>query len=126
MKKKATIMTRPRIRNPPTTPGTSYTVNSILLVHPHVWRFLPALLCCKTRCLELGPDCRSISLPALMDFSYELTGSRRTTYSLTFLLKTYCLVINGFGKQPESFNLIQFKKKESTDSFLNGKYNEIF
>lgn len=38
----------------------------------------------------------------------------------------YHLVINGFGKQPESFHLIQFKKKESIDSFLNGKYREIF
>lgn len=38
----------------------------------------------------------------------------------------YHLVIKGFGKQPESFHLIQFKKKESIDSFLNGKYHEIF
>lgn len=39
----------------------------------------------------------------------------------------YHLVINGFGKQPESFNLIQFKEKKSIEFFLlNGKYNEIF
>lgn len=42
----------------------------------------------------------------------------------------YHLVINGFGKQPESFNLIQFKKKKSIYSFyfffLYGKYHEIF
>lgn len=30
----------------------------------------------------------------------------------------YHLVINGFGKQPESFNLIQFKEKESIDFFF--------
>lgn len=38
----------------------------------------------------------------------------------------YHLVINGFEKQPESFHLIQFKKKVSIDSFLNDKYNEVF
>lgn len=30
----------------------------------------------------------------------------------------YHLVINGFGKQPESFSLIQFKEKESIDFFF--------